>query len=92
MQNLDEKPIEEQLKRYKELLISCKEELEDAEGKLLDIQRDLRTTIPVFHDDKILLVKLNKLESACYAGDLAGNVIAECTQADDATYILDFIN
>lgn len=49
-------------------------------------------SIPVFHGDKILIVKLKSENDAVFEIGLKGDVIAECNNADDATYILDFIN
>jgi len=52
----------------------------------------MQSTIPVEFQDKILLVKLDRRHSAIYYSDLVGDVIAECADADNATYIMDFIN
>lgn len=61
----------------------------------LEIQKmrqEEQSTIPVFHGDKILLVKLVRNTSAIYESELKGSVVAECLEADKAAYILDFIN
>lgn len=62
------------------------------ENKIEHLERNLRITIPVYHGDKILLVKLEMKTCAVFNLDLKGKVIAQCDDADNATYILDFIN
>ncbi len=68
------------------------EELAELQRQIHSLKAEMGSAIPVMHDNKIFIVKLRRDESALFAGTLKGSVYAECLEADNAAYILDFIN
>ncbi len=62
------------------------------EENLWDKIRELNSAFPVEHNGKIMLIKHRWNFNAVYANQLTGDVLAECNDIDNASYILDFIN
>ncbi len=77
---------------YAKVIVDLTEANHGLEHEVQKCNQIMQSAIPVEHSGNVLIVKLKMEMTAVYAGELQGNVIAECTEADNATYILDFIN
>ena len=75
-----------------EKIAKLESEIEELKTGLDVADQDRKMSIPVHYEGKILIVQLYDDLTALYQFSLKGRVLSECTEPDNASYILDKIN